>query len=118
SSAVLATIAAVRLSGTDLREDLAAGAKIGTVAIEESGASGDPLEAVRTIATPDGDGWRLDGMKPVVSDGAVADWVIVIARDASGELGSYLVTEVAAVAVPGLDPTRSLARLELSGTPA
>ncbi|MBV9871755.1 MAG: acyl-CoA/acyl-ACP dehydrogenase [Frankiaceae bacterium] len=118
SSAVLATLAAVRLGATDLLSDLASGDKRGTVAIEETAVSGDPLDAVATVAAPDGDGWRLDGLKPVVADGATADWIIVIAREASGDLGAYLVASPGAVAVPGLDPTRSLARLELAGTPA
>jgi alkylation response protein AidB-like acyl-CoA dehydrogenase len=118
SSAVLATLAARRLDATDLLSDLASGTRRGTVAIEESGASGDPLDGVQTTASPDGDGWRLDGLKPVVLDGESADWAIVVARDASGALAGYLVDPVDATAVSGLDPTRRLARLQLSGTPA
>jgi alkylation response protein AidB-like acyl-CoA dehydrogenase len=118
SSAVLATLAAIRLGATDLLADLASGAKRGTVAIEETGVSGDPLDGVATTAVAAGDGWRLDGAKPVVTDGATADWIIVVAREASGDLGAHLVEDAGVVAVPGLDPTRSLARLELSGTTA
>jgi alkylation response protein AidB-like acyl-CoA dehydrogenase len=118
SSAVLATLAARRLDATDLLADLASGAKRGTVAIEEPGAHGDPLAGVQTTASSDGDGWRLDGLKPVVLDGESADWAIVAARDASGALTGYLVDPIDATAVSGLDPTRELARLELSGTPA
>jgi alkylation response protein AidB-like acyl-CoA dehydrogenase len=118
SSAVLATLTANRLDAADLLPDLASGATRGTVAIEEAGGHGDPLAGVQTTATADGDRWLLTGVKPVVSDGEGADWVIVVARDSSGGLGSYLVETAGAVAVPGLDPTRSLARLELSGTPA
>jgi alkylation response protein AidB-like acyl-CoA dehydrogenase len=118
SSAVFATLAANRLEATELLSDLASGAKRGTVALEETAVSGDPLDGVATTATAAGDDWRLDGLKPVVPDGATADWVIVVARDESGALGSYLVEGASAQAVPGLDPTRSLARLELAGTPA
>ena len=117
SSAVLATLTAARLGASDLLPALAAGESIGTVAIDELGTSGDPLAAVRTRATRGGSGWVLDGLKPVVPDGAAADWVIVVARDESG-LGAFLVESPAAEQVPGIDPTRALARLELVSTPA
>jgi alkylation response protein AidB-like acyl-CoA dehydrogenase len=118
SSAVFATLAARRLDATDLLGDLASGARRGTVALDESGVHGDPLAGVQTTASADGSQWRIDGLKPVVLDGESADWAIVVARDPSGALGSYLVDPIEASAVPGLDPTRQLARLELSGTPA
>ena len=117
SSAVLATLTATRLGATDLLPALATGDSVGTVAIDELGASGDPLAAVRTRATPTDGGWALDGLKPVVPDAAVADWVIVVARDDTG-LAAFLVESPQAEAVPGLDPTRALARLELVSTPA
>jgi alkylation response protein AidB-like acyl-CoA dehydrogenase len=118
SSAVFATLAARHLGASDLLADLASGARIGTVALEESGGHGDPLAGVRASASRDGSLWQLNGVKPVVADGATADWAIVVARDEAGELGSYLVNPVTAIAVPGLDPTRELARLELVDTPA
>jgi alkylation response protein AidB-like acyl-CoA dehydrogenase len=118
SSAVLATLAASRLGAGDLLTGLASGERRGTVAIEEVGTHGDPLGTVRAVAIPDGDGWRLDGLKPTVMDAATADWVIVVARDDAGDLAGFLVESPGAAAVPGMDPTRSLARLELSSTPA
>lgn len=117
SSAVLATIAANRLDAVDLLPDLAAGDKRGTVAIDELAMSTDVLASVQTTATTSGTGVVLDGIKPAVPDGESADWVIVVARDETG-LAAYLVEDSAADPVPGLDPTRSLARIALSGTPA
>jgi alkylation response protein AidB-like acyl-CoA dehydrogenase len=117
SSAVLATLAALRLGAAELLDDLASGAKRGTVAVEELATAGDPLEAIRTAAASDGDGWVLDGLKPAVPDGPTADWVIVVARDEAG-LAAYLVEGTGIEAVPALDPTRQLGRLELTGTPA
>ena len=117
SSAVFATLAAVRLGADELLAELATGDAIGTVALDEIGTSGDPLAGVRTVATRQGDGWVLDGLKPVVPDGAAADWAIVAARDESG-LAGFLVQQPEATAVPGLDPTRGLARMELVSTPA
>ncbi|HWB67504.1 MAG TPA: acyl-CoA dehydrogenase family protein [Mycobacteriales bacterium] len=118
SSAVFATLAAVRLGATELLPGLVDGSRIGAVALDEAGAAGDPLVGVRTVATDSDGGARLDGLKPVVADGQVADWVIVVARESGGGLGSYLVESPPATAVPNMDPTRALARLPLDGTPA
>jgi alkylation response protein AidB-like acyl-CoA dehydrogenase len=117
SSAVMATLAALRLGATELLGDLAAGRRRGTLALEEAGA-GDPLASVRTTARRDGDRWLLDGLKPTVLDGHTADWAIVVARDDRGDLGAFLVEEPAAQPVPSLDVTRKLARLVLDGRPA
>src|SRR5438309_2895489 len=51
SSAVFATVAALRLGASDLLADLASGSRRGTVALEELG-HGDPVTRVR--ATADG----------------------------------------------------------------
>ena len=118
SSAVLATLVARRLGATDLLEELAGGQRVGTVAVEEVGTSGDPLGGVRTLARRDGDRWLLDGLKPTVLDGNVATVVLVVARDEAGDLAAFRIDDPAMTWVPGLDPTRPLARLELAGTPA
>jgi alkylation response protein AidB-like acyl-CoA dehydrogenase len=115
SSAVLATIAARRLGATDLLSDLASGARRGTIALEEPG-HGDPVERVRSLAS-NGAGGSLDGTKPFVVDGHTADWVIVAART-DGELASFVLEQPAGDVVPSLDPTRKLARVELTGRPA
>jgi alkylation response protein AidB-like acyl-CoA dehydrogenase len=117
SSAVFATLAAVRLGATELLADLASGARRGTVAVEELAAAGNPLEAIATVAGEAGDGASLTGLKPAVPDGPTADWVIVVARDDDG-LAAYLVEAAEIQPVPALDPTRQLGRLELSATPA
>lgn len=116
SSAVLATIAARRLGATDLLEQLAAGERRGSVALEEMGHD-DPVDRVRTRAHRKGAEWLLNGSKPVVLDGHTADWVIVVARTPEG-LGSFLIEEPVADPVPTMDPTRKAARLELHDTPA
>jgi alkylation response protein AidB-like acyl-CoA dehydrogenase len=117
SSSVFATTAAIRLGADELLADLASGAQRGSVAVDELGTSGDPLAVIKTRASKAGDGWTLDGLKATVPDAATADWVIVVARDDDG-LAAYLVEGATAEAVPGMDPTRQLGRLELTGTPA
>jgi alkylation response protein AidB-like acyl-CoA dehydrogenase len=119
SSSVAATLVALRLGAANLLPDLASGAKRGTVAVEEFGR-GNPLDDLTTTATrasAAADEWVLDGVKPLVLDGATADWVIVVARDGDG-LGSFLVEQPVAEPVPALDVTRKMARVVLDATPA
>jgi alkylation response protein AidB-like acyl-CoA dehydrogenase len=117
SSAVFATIAATRLGATELLADLASGAKRGTLAVDEIGTAGDPLANLQTRASEAGDGWVLDGLKPTVLDGHTADWAIVIAQAPDG-VAAFLVDAPGATLVPGLDPTRKIARLEMVSRPA
>ena len=113
SSAVAATLAAVRLGDTDLQRDLASGRRRGTLAIEEAG-SGDPLGSVAATATPAGEEWELHGVKPLVLDGHTADVAVVAARTPDG-LAAFAVEPAGGQPVPSLDVTRKVARLELDG---
>ena len=117
SSAVAATIAAVRLGEESLLADLASGTRRGTVAVEEPG-HGDPLGTVRAMATSSAEGnWTLQGSKPLVLDGLSADWVFVVANDGEG-LSTFLLENPAGELVPALDVTRKVARVELDGRTA
>jgi alkylation response protein AidB-like acyl-CoA dehydrogenase len=113
SSAIAATLAAVRLGVDEVLGDLAAGRRRGTVAVEEPG-HGDPLGTVRARATRDGDEWVLEGAKPLVLDGVHADFAFVVAEDGDG-LATFLLDAPAGEAVPALDVTRKLARVALDG---
>ena len=116
SSAVAATLAAVRLGVDDVLPDLASGRRRATVAVEEAG-HGDPLATVRSVAKRDGDAWVLQGTKPVVLDGAHADVAFVVADDGDG-LATFLLESPAGEPVPALDVTRKVARLVLDGRTA
>ena len=110
SSAVAATLAAVRLGVDEVLEDLAAGRRRGTVAVEEPG-HGDPLGTVTGArATRDGAEWVLEGTKPLVLDGAHADFALVVAHDGDG-LATFLLDAPAGEPVPALDVTRKLSRV-------
>lgn len=52
--------------------------------------------ATEVTATQSGDGWVLDGEKAMVPDGAVADVILVPARDAQGNTTVFLVETAAA----------------------
>lgn len=116
SSAVFATVAARRLGLEDRLRSLAAGTTRGTIAVDELG-HGDPVDRIRTRARRRGGEWQLTGLKPVVLDGASADWVLVPARTQEG-LGSFLVEAPRGEAVPTWDHTRKVARLDLEATAA
>jgi alkylation response protein AidB-like acyl-CoA dehydrogenase len=103
----------------DLLPGIADGSTIATVACTEPDGRWD-LAATATTARPDGQGFALTGTKAFVPDGALADLLLVVARTDAG-LSLFAVEGGAAgltrTAVPTLDQTRPLARLELDGVP-
>jgi len=58
---------------------MVAGTTISAIAMTEPGAGSD-LQALKTIARRDGNGWRLSGSKTYITNGQSADLVIVAAR--------------------------------------
>ena len=56
--------------------DMVAGSKIGAIAMSEPGAGSD-LQGVMTNAKKDGDDWILNGSKTFITNGYMADVVIV-----------------------------------------
>jgi alkylation response protein AidB-like acyl-CoA dehydrogenase len=98
---------------------IAEGSRTGTLALAESGGGWD-LDRIATTATPEGGSWRIDGSKRWVVDGESADEIAVVARRVdTGQLGVFVVPgpEGSAVAMRGLDGSRSLASLVFDGQP-
>ncbi|MDP1794890.1 MAG: acyl-CoA dehydrogenase [Acidimicrobiales bacterium] len=89
----------------------------GTLALEEDGTR-NPLESVHAAATPTGDGWVLNGVKPLVIDGHTADFAYVVARETDGALATFVVDAPGGGLVPSLDVTRKFARVVLDDRPA
>jgi alkylation response protein AidB-like acyl-CoA dehydrogenase len=116
SSAILTTLAARALGMDDRLEALAAGRERGAVALDEAG-TGSPLDRVRVRAEGRGNRYQLDGVKPMVMDGASADWILVPARSRDG-LRTFLVERPVTTPTPSLDITRKFARIEFDGTRA
>ncbi|HUR79023.1 MAG TPA: acyl-CoA dehydrogenase family protein [Acidimicrobiales bacterium] len=118
SSSVAATLTALRLGDTKVLDDLAAGRRRGTLAVEETGAR-DPLDAIGVTARQSADGWVLDGEKPLVLDGHTADFAYVVARtEDDGRVATFAVDDPAGQPVPNLDVTRKIARISLDGRAA
>lgn len=99
--------------------------QVATLAWVERGGSWDPT-ASETLATPEGDGFRLRGEKCFVVDGRDAERFFVVARrpgtKAHEGLGLFAVDRNAkgleVGAVTSLDVTRRLATLRLQDVPA
>ncbi len=124
ASAVLATDALLALDDdaarTELLPQLAAGERIGTVAVAEGGGAWDRTGGATSATERDG-GWELSGIKTPVLAGDTADVVLVLARTPDGP-GWFAVDAGAAgltrTRLTGLDPTRRVAKLTFSATPA
>jgi acyl-CoA dehydrogenase len=118
--AAVTTLLAVGGEGDPVARELlpllAGGGKVGALA---SWDVGPEAQAKRV-----GDGWRVSGTK-LVPDGAGADALLVIAREANersgtGELGVYLVAANATTVTPlqAVDGTRKMAEVVLRGAEA
>jgi len=70
---------------------MAAGELLGAFALSEAG-SGSDAASISTTAERDGPGWRLDGAKRWVTNGARAGVVIVFARTSPERIGAFLVS--------------------------
>jgi alkylation response protein AidB-like acyl-CoA dehydrogenase len=134
ASAVLAANALLASSDEAAKKaylpGIASGDLIATLAFTEEDGSWEP-DATRLTATPvvdtavadsgGGDGWRLDGHKSFVLDGHTAGLILVVGRTAAG-LSLFAVAPDAAglvrAALPTLDQTRKLARLDFDAVPA
>jgi alkylation response protein AidB-like acyl-CoA dehydrogenase len=99
---------------------VAAGELKGTLALVEASGSVD-LGHVAATAAADGDGFVLDGTKPMVVEASTADELAVIARalNTRGDdgVGAFVVpsADVGVDPVDALDPSRPLARVTLGG---
>jgi alkylation response protein AidB-like acyl-CoA dehydrogenase len=129
STAVLAG-SAILNAGTETQKsgflpDIAKGARPAALAITEPNGSWD-LSEIEVVATPDGDGYRLDGVKSFVVDGHVAELLIVAAREPKtvGREGLGLFTLAANASgverrlLKSMDATRKMARIDFSGAHA
>jgi alkylation response protein AidB-like acyl-CoA dehydrogenase len=124
SSVVLAANTVLHSGDDAARKDylpgLASGQLRGTLALTEDSARWDE-QGITLRATQTSSGWTLDGHKNFVLDGHTADLILIAARTPGGT--SLFAVEATAAglartALPTMDMTRKLARLEFSGTPA
>ena len=123
-SAVLAATALLASPDESARQELlpgiASGETIAALAFTEEDGSWDPA-GIRLAAAKSDDGWVLDGRKSFVLSGAEATLYLVVAV-ADGGLSLFAVdagaSGLTAAALPTLDQTRNLARLDFAAVPA
>jgi alkylation response protein AidB-like acyl-CoA dehydrogenase len=124
SSAVLAAGALLH-AGDDaakkrLLPAIASGKSIATLAVTEAGGRWD-LGSIAMRASRDGSAWKLSGVKDYVLDGHIADAILVAAKADDGLALFHVEGSASGLersALPTLDLTRKLGRLNFSGTPA
>lgn len=99
----------------DLLPQLCAGKLIGAYALTEPDAGSDP-SAMQTAARADGDDWLLSGQKMWISNGAVADRIILFAQTDRSRghrgIGAFLIPGDA----PGLTRTTITGKMGLGAS--
>lgn len=96
---------------------LCSGDTVAAIAMTEPGAGSD-LQGMRTTARRDGDGYRLSGQKTFISNGQIADFILVAAQTdpAAGSRGlSILAVEPRVVAGSGFQRGRNLEKVGQEG---
>ena len=58
---------------------LCSGERVSAIAMSEPGAGSD-LQSIRTTALKDGNGYRINGAKTFISNGQIADLIVVVAK--------------------------------------
>jgi acyl-CoA dehydrogenase len=84
------------------------GSAIAAFALSEPEAGSD-VAALATTAAPDGDGYRLDGVKTWVSNGGIADFYTLFARTGEGPGRQGLSAFIVDADTPGLSVTERIA---------
>ncbi len=86
------------------------GKAIGAYAFTEPGAGSD-LARIRTVATKNGSKWKINGSKTFITNGARADFILVLTKtDPSAGYGGFT-TFVVDAQTPGFKVSRTLDKL-------
>ncbi|WP_059005918.1 acyl-CoA dehydrogenase family protein [Streptomyces specialis] len=86
------------------------GELITAIAMTEPGAGSD-LQGIRTTATDQGDHWLLNGSKTFISNGILADLVVVVARTTAEGGAKGLSLLVVERGMPGFERGRNLDKI-------
>lgn len=89
----------------------ATGELISAIGVTEPDAGSD-VAAIRTVARRDGEGWRLNGTKMFITNGAIADVVFVAAKTNTDTKGSRGISIFAVeTGTPGFAASRDLEKM-------
>lgn len=86
---------------------VARGEKIAAFALTEP-VSGSDVASMEMTATPDGDGYRLNGAKTYISNGGIADYYVLFARTGEAPGAKGVSTFIVDADVAGLDASERI----------
>lgn len=95
---------------------LCSGQKVGALGLTEPGAGSDALGSMRTTATRDGDDYLLNGSKIFITNGAVADVLLVYAKTNRDKGAKGISAFVVEKGMPGFKVAQKLTKMGFRGS--
>ena len=95
---------------------LCSGKTIGALGLTEPGAGSDALGSMRTTATRDGDDYLLNGSKIYITNGAVADVVLVYAKTHKDKGAKGISAFIVEKDFPGFKVAQKLTKMGFRGS--
>jgi len=95
---------------------LCSGQAIGALGLTEPGAGSDALGSMRTTATRDGDHYRLSGSKLYITNGPVADVLLVYAKTNKDKGAKGISAFIVEKDFPGFKVAQKLAKMGFRGS--
>lgn len=96
--------------------DLCSGKTIGALGLTEPGAGSDALGSMRTTATPDGDDYVLNGSKLYITNGPVADILLVYAKTSRDKGAKGISAFIVEKDFPGFKVAQKLTKMGFRGS--
>ena len=96
---------------------LCSGEQIGALGLTEPGAGSDALEGMRTTARRDGDEWVLDGRKLYITNGPIADVLLVYAKTDPTAGAQGISAFIVERDSPGFAVAQKLTKMGFRGSP-
>ena len=96
--------------------DLCSGKTIGALGLTEPGAGSDALGSMRTTATPDGDDYVLNGSKLYITNGPVADILLVYAKTSRDKGAKGISAFIVEKDFPGFKVAQKLTTMGFRGS--
>jgi isovaleryl-CoA dehydrogenase len=95
---------------------LCSGRAVGALGLTEPGAGSDALGSMRTTAVRDGDHWRLDGTKIYITNGPVADVLLVYAKTDPARGSRGISAFIVESGFPGFRVAQKLTKMGFRGS--
>lgn len=96
--------------------DLCSGKTIGALGLTEPGAGSDALGSMRTTATPDGGDYVLNGSKLYITNGPVADILLVYAKTSRDKGAKGISAFIVEKDFPGFKVAQKLTKMGFRGS--